>query len=393
LEQRFTFPDMQVGSIIEYSYTVNSSWTSMLPPWRFQGHYPHLWSEYTVIVPDLFNYAVTIQSSLPFYSTGRGTQLDSDLPDILAGRHGNNAEINLLLTGMLRKEGILADPVILSTRENGLTNPSYPLVENLNYVIVRANVDGEVIYLDASTKDLGFARLPLDCYNGHARVITRQSFPVYLEPDSLLESKMTTFFLTNNEKEGQTVRCIYNAGYYGSIEIRNALATDKKEDYFKTLVSSLSIPAKLQDYSIDSLRQSDLPINLQYEAGLSLGNDDLIYFSPMMGQVIHHNLFVSGSRLYPVELPFASNETYILDMEIPKGYTIEEMPGSVKVDLNDGDGSFEYIIGKVGDRIQLRRKLIMRKTRYLPETYEGLRSFYEFIIKKENEMIVFKKGK
>jgi hypothetical protein len=518
LEERFAFPGVQVGSIIEYSYTIRSSDILSLFPWEFQGNYPTLWSEYAVVIPDLFNYAITINGKLPLYKisidsvvkeisfrtgnmdrtvytkkwimrevpplkkepfiycpeqyiagihfqlsavplngvsnigilrswetlayrmlnsesfgrpisddlswlgklpdtlisgchtntdkakrifsfvrdnlacTGNGVHLHDALQHIMVRKEGTVAEINLLLIAMLRKAGIIADPVVLSTRENGPTNVAYPLLDNLNYVIARLDIDGRVIYLDASRKKMGFGKLPAGCYNGHARVIRRGCIPIFLQPDSLQESKMTTIFISNDEKEGQTARCVYNAGYNESVDIRNKLSLSvKEEDYFKAFVASLTFPAVLQNYSIDSLNQFEQPVALHYALKLNQPVDSIIYFSPLMGRNINPYVFVSGPRLYPVELPYASYETFVLDMEIPKGYTIEELPASAKIELDDANGSFEYLIGKVDDHIQLKCKLIIKKTTFSPDVYDDLCNFFGSVQKKEKEMIVFKK--
>jgi hypothetical protein len=56
-----------------------------------------------------------------FTNTGRNVIADDDqsLKDIFKSHKGSVAEINLLLTAMLREEGLTADAVILSTRDNG----------------------------------------------------------------------------------------------------------------------------------------------------------------------------------------------------------------------------------------------------------------------------------
>src|SRR6202012_5197682 len=88
-------------------------------------------------------------------------------------RNGNEADLNLLLTAMLRHEKIDADPVILSTRDNGFAADIYPLLSRFNYVVVRASIDSTWQYLDASESWLAFGRLPERCYNGYARIIRK----------------------------------------------------------------------------------------------------------------------------------------------------------------------------------------------------------------------------
>ncbi|MEO8861148.1 MAG: DUF3857 domain-containing protein [Ginsengibacter sp.] len=64
---KFTFPALKEGSIIEYSYQVNSDFFFNLQPWTFQGEYPVLWSQYEAGIPDFFKYVVLTQGYLPLF--------------------------------------------------------------------------------------------------------------------------------------------------------------------------------------------------------------------------------------------------------------------------------------------------------------------------------------
>ena len=78
-------------------------------------------------------------------------------------------------------------------------------------------------------------------------------------------------------------------------------------------------------------------------------------------------------------------------MEIPAGYEIEELPKSQKMILNEADGSYEYRIQVVSNTIKLKTTFILSKAIYDPEDYNSLRDFYAAIIKKQADIIVFKK--
>lgn len=52
--QKFTLPNVKEGSVIEYSYTVNSDFLSNFPNWQFQYDIPVRWSEYWAKLPDFF---------------------------------------------------------------------------------------------------------------------------------------------------------------------------------------------------------------------------------------------------------------------------------------------------------------------------------------------------
>ena len=69
------------------------------------------------------------------------------------------------------------------------------------------------------------------------------------------------------------------------------------------------------------------------------------------------------------------------------------MPKSAKVNLNENEGSFEYIISRSEDVIQLRSTVKLKKANFQMEDYQTLRDFFAYIVKKHSEQIVFKKIK
>ena len=95
-----------------------------------------------------------------------------------------------------------------------------------------------------------------------------------------------------------------------------------------------------------------------------------------------------------VEMPFATDETVNLQLEVPHGYMVDELPRSIIVKLNEQeDGLFEYRISQSGDNVSLRSRVRFKRTFFMPEEYETLREFFNLIVKKQAEQVVFKKKK
>src|SRR5690606_3165874 len=63
---------------------------------------------------------------------------------------GNVAEINLVLTRILRSVGLQANPVLVSTRSNGIS--VFPSKNAFNYVISCVELNNKKYLLDASSK-------------------------------------------------------------------------------------------------------------------------------------------------------------------------------------------------------------------------------------------------
>lgn len=328
-------------------------------------------------------------------SEGNGKYLTNNLKTVFKSKNGNVADINLLLIAMLRHENIKADPVLLSTKSHGYTHEIYPILERFNYVICDAEIDNKDYYLDASNNSLDFGQLHWKCYNGHARLINEANpVPVYLDADSISESKMTSVIVVNSERGKWEGSLNSRPGTYEAINVKEEVKDKGEEAFFKRIKNGFVSDIKLENTHIDSLKKDGQPITIHYDFDLNLNNEeDVIYFNPMMGEVMKENPFKSAERIYPVEMPCSSDDIFVANIEVPKGYVVDEIPKSARVSFNETDGMFEYLISNSGDYVQLRCRLKLNKANFLPEEYESLRNFFSYVVSKEGEQIVFKKKK
>jgi hypothetical protein len=319
--------------------------------------------------------------------------IDEPLKTVYKNRHGSEAELNLLLTAMLRHEHITCDPVILSTRANGFPNELYPLLTRFNYVISMARIDTTFYCLDASEPWLGFSRLPARCYNGYARVLSKEHpTAIALDADGMKESKMTMVFITKDEKGGLAGRLTMTPGFNEACDLRAEIGSSGTDEVLKNIRAAYPERITVDSLEIDSLRKPDEPLQVAYN--LQIRPDPaagILYFNPMLGEAYKENPFKSADRKYPVEMPFAMDEMYTLTMEIPDGYVVDELPKSAKVLFNEDQGVFEYLIVKGEDNIQFRSRIRLNQANFKPEDYAALRDFFGFIVKKQSEQIVFKK--
>jgi Domain of Unknown Function with PDB structure (DUF3857)/Domain of Unknown Function with PDB structure (DUF3858)/Transglutaminase-like superfamily len=328
-----------------------------------------------------------------FQVDGRGVFSSDDKPltDIYKSGTGNVGSINMILIAMMRTQKIQADPVILATRDKGVTNQAYPLLDNYNYLICRVKADNKIYFLDASDATMGFGKIPLSCYNGHARVVTYENFPIFLAPDSVRETKMITTNIRNDNNGKMILSWADHAGYYESSDLRSVLKSKTTEDVFKELTQTTPNKKSLDSFYISDLKNMDEPVVLHYTMTLEPARDARIYFNPFLNMGLTENPFKSATRSYPVEMSYVTEKSFILDMEIPTGYEIDELPKSQKFLLNETEGSYDYQIETAGNKIKIKSSMILSKAIFEPEDYNSLKDFYAAIIKKQNEIIVFRK--
>jgi hypothetical protein len=321
--------------------------------------------------------------------------LSHPLRTVYRNRSGTVADLNLLLTAMLEHEKLTADPAILSTRSHGFANEYYPQVSRYNYVISCVTVENSRYFLDASEPWLAFGQLPERCYNGNTRILNKDApSSAILSADSVMERKQTVVFISNDEKGSLLAHFQSSPGNSETLELRKTIKAHGEQEFTKKLKAGFSGDATISNVELDSLQLPDQPLGVSYDLRLKLdATADVYYFNPMLGEGYKENPFRAAKRFYPVEMPYTIDKSYVLSMEIPAGYVVDDMPKPARVVLNADEGLFEYIISKDDQGVQFRSRIKLNKADYGPEDYATLRDFFAFIVKKESEQIVFKKKK
>ncbi|HUR64763.1 MAG TPA: DUF3858 domain-containing protein, partial [Chitinophagaceae bacterium] len=318
---------------------------------------------------------------------------DEPLPKIADKKRGGVAEINLLLTAMFRAAGLEADPVILSTRDNGFVSDEYPVFRPFNYVICRVKADGKEWLVDASRANLGFGKLHYKLYNGNARVVNEAATVIPLTSDQLQEKRQTTIFIYKETAGKWTGNVKKTYGFYASGDLREKLASEGKQGLLKDLNAEYNDnELKIDSVVVDSLTKLDAPLTVNYVVKNENEGADIIYFNPVLGIKYTKNPFISADRQYPVELPYRINELYTLNMEIPDGYVVDEMPKPIKLSFNTNT-IFDYAISQAAGRLTLNYKLDLGTTVFFPSEYDALREFFGKVVARLNEQVVFKKKK
>lgn len=308
-------------------------------------------------------------------------------------RTGSSADINALLVSMLRAVEIAADPVIISTIENGLVHPLYPIVSKYNYLIVRVTIDGKSVLLDATEKDLPFGLLPFRCLNqrGYAISKTKPGW-VDLKPIKSI-GKSTMCILALDEQGSMTGNISHKNNGYSSINIRKKISRDGKDKYIENLKSTNT------DWSIEDIEiivPEDInvevkeKIQLQLENGAeSMGN--MIYINPIVSDRIDENPLKQEERKMPIEFVVPIKNDYRLSLTIPEGYVVDELPESISMVTPDRTASLKYMVQVNGRNLQLVHSWQIKESFYTPDKFPDLKEFYSVLVAKQNEQIVLKK--
>lgn len=98
------------------------------------------------------------------------------------------------------------------------------------------------------------------------------------------------------------------------------------------------------------------------------------------------------NRKYPVDFSSPIEETFKATYQIPKGYVVEEVPKNIKMTLSEDGGMYSFLIRSTPDgKLMVSSRLVINKTTFYAEEYDGLKQFFDQIIAKHAEQIVLKK--
>lgn len=306
---------------------------------------------------------------------------------------GNSADINLMLLAMLRRAGITSDPVILSTRENGLINPYFAINSKFNHVVVFAVADGKSWIIDATDPIRPFSMLPAECLNGQGWVVNRHG-------GSWVD-------INNGEHQSEDVRLEMNLDENGSLTgnattvyesydawLIRKFCSLQGEDAYRDFVQYTKPNWKISGLRLENLDDSEKPIiekTVMTIPDAAETSSTFIYLNPVVDGRTETNKFYAGERLSVIDITCPDFWKYSCSIKIPDGWTVANLPQSVNLRLDGGGAVFTYQISAEGGIIRLDSEISFSTVTFVPERYETIRNFWSTIIRKQAEVVILKK--
>ncbi len=304
-------------------------------------------------------------------------------------KSGNIAEINLMLTAMLRYAGLNANPVLVSTRSNGIA--AFPNVTAFNYVIAAVENENNLILLDASDKFTSPNVLPFRTLNWMGRLIRKDgtSSEIDLMPKSASNNTvMMNYSISENGVVSGKLR--RQRTDYLAMNFRNEYENVKEESYLEKLENE-NKKIEISEYSRIKDKDIKLPVVETFSfSGTNLSENiaGKIYLNPMLFFTKEQNPFKQETREYPVDYGFPFSDKYVINIKIPDGYKIETLPASAAITMEENLGSFKYTVNNSENTILITITQQINASIISAEYYSMLKEFYQGIVKKETEKIV-----
>jgi hypothetical protein len=311
-------------------------------------------------------------------------------------KSGNWGEINMILCHLLKLSGIKANPMLVSTRDNGMIRPDFVNIYQINKLVTYVPVDSMKCYvLDATDKYNTYNEIPFELLNSYGLSLNKEKEKydlVFMKKE--LPVKQIVFMNAEITAGGtmsgtaQISSSSYNKATY--LELHKKLDEKKYMDYLADNDNNLKITSiKLENAEIDSLPLiQDITFNLDLP-----GTDDkYIYFNPNSFTLLHNNPFISENRVSDID--FGCSEIYRINgrYKIPPGYVIDALPKSMNLVMPDKSITFKRVIGEQEGYIVVNYVINYVKSRYPQADYPDIHAYFKKMNEILNEQIVLKKS-
>ena len=305
---------------------------------------------------------------------------------------GNSADINLMLISMLRFAGLEANPVLVSTRKNGI--PLFPTLKGFNYVISMVEFsDGKYVLLDATEPYSLPNILPTRALNWNGRKVTKSgaSSWVQLTPSLLaIEDDHVNVKITEDLEIEGLLRSKY--------ENLNALNYRRKNNHLEeeTVKTNLEerFHIEIENFRVGNQNKIAKPISViakfHSEDFIEEINNKL-YIHPLLFYTQKTNPFKLEDRKFPVDFSTPWTDKYSVSIQIPEGYKVVSLPTPLAIGLPGDLGVFKYQVKQVGAKINTVAILQFNAALIGAENYKTLKLFYRDLVKKQSEKIVLAK--
>lgn len=185
-----------------------------------------------------------------------------------------------------------------------------------------------------------------------------------------------------------------NQGYF-ALDERQDIFDEGKEDYIMETYGSVLNDLRVDTFYFEHPDDLEAVIKTSIKMNTSsfinqVGN--MIYLQPMLSEALEENPFKKEERKIPVDFNYPREHLYIMNLTIPEGYEVSELPQSIKYLLPENGGGFLYHITRNGNNLQLLSRFKINRIIYYPENYSYLKELFDGIVAKHAEQIILTKS-
>lgn len=313
---------------------------------------------------------------------------DGDLYHVLEGEPASQAEINLVLLAMLRGAGIDAKPLLLSGREFGQIDKSFPSVFQFNSLLIFSEIEGKQYFMDATFPSSLPNLIPMESFNSQGMALAPEGYEwIDISPEQSLFDLDIDIDASLSANGTLTGTLTAQTRGYPSQNIREELQLGTpvseiiRQTFFEVYSEAETSEGRLEVNRgnrniVDVVTDFEIP---NYAASFREG----IEFRPMIVGYLFRNPFESTERRVPITLDAPEQLSIHYTVDLPNGFSVDEMGETRATSLQGAALREEYI--SEGNTVEYSFDIDISQKEFPADVYSQLRRIYERWVYLSNE--------
>jgi len=318
-----------------------------------------------------------------------GKYSENGIKDAWDKKNGNITDINFILIRLLRDAGIHADPLLASTKDNGIINSFFPFLNQFNCVLAYVK-DGDTWYvMNAADKFNPFDLVPYEVLYTNALLVDKKEGGL-IRLDSDHRYKNNIFFTGNIDSTGKLTgqATIQSSGYARNIR----MSTHKKNKLKEAFEDNNGINIKVDSLLVNNEKDEMLPMEQKFNFSGNMQSGGEYFFLPYgLFTGIGKNPFIEENRVMNIDFDFPKSYVITGTYFLPDNYVANALPKNTRMIMPDTSIALSRVMQLDGNILSFRFTLDVKVPGYEAESYPYIKEFYKKMYAILDERIVLQK--
>ncbi len=241
------------------------------------------------------------------------------ISDLLVEKVGTPEGKNILLVQMHRAVGIDSWPVLVSTRENGKFDPSYPDYRQFNYIIAFVQIGESWEFLDVADRNALYGILQPQCLTDGGFLIDGKNSQLVRMTIKPINSSRNDLTIMNIDTEGMAVCSTSSVmtGYYAAEMINQYDNTTSEKFIDKFIKKPVGKAVTLGEYICTPDQSSTFTVSGSFTSNELVRHLDENFVVKPVSFAFEKNPFKSKKRFFPIDFtyPFIYQNTVKINLD------------------------------------------------------------------------------
>lgn len=324
--------------------------------------------------------------------------------DVLKRGTGDWRDINTLFAAMVSAAGFESRIANLPRRTDSNFNPNFTDDYFMRTTNVAVKIGEEWKYFDPGSRYIPFRMLSWE-EEGQPTLVSDSKNPTWnrtpLSPANKSMEKRSGKFkiLEDGTLEGEAK--IEVSGHVGvnHKEYNDDLTPPQREEALRGLVrSNILGSAEVSDFSIENVSDPDKPLIYKFKVrvpGYTTRTGKRIFIQPNVFERNASPMFTAGTRRYDIALNYAWSEIDDIEIELPKGFSLEspDIPAPIKDSQGVSEDTVSISVAKDGRTLFYKRRFTFGNNGFLyfpVKNYAAVKNLFDAFHKVNTHQLTLK---